>query len=433
MSSFRNINFSVFTNALWVVAEKSLSIFGLIFVTSLVAKYIGPENFGKLIFVSSIFAILQTLSMFGSENIIFQKTSLSLRVGQRIIETTALIRNYIYIILSLLLNIYLYFTVDFLTFIYSLATSIAVLFSLQDVYNIYFDAQLKSKLNVICNTIGLGLSLFLRFIIVELHLNLYWFSMPIIVLTLIPYLIRFYLYRKYKIKTKKIGKKNISKYRGYMLVAGGNLVLYSLSIVIYTKVCQLFLGWKSQHELGIYSIAITLGTSYYFVLNAIISSYMTQVYREKNIDKANNMVSLLNLIVFLISLCAFLFIYIFGKDIIQWLYGSAYKEVNEIILYMVVVCFFSGIATVADKYIIGFNGYKYLRNKNIFLVLFNIFLAFYLIDYYGIYGAVIAIFITEVLSSTVLTYFFKKGIVFKTQYKMFFLKGILLGRKDNAS
>ena len=65
----------VFSNSLWMMSEKLISIFGLIFVTSFVAKYIGPENFGKLTFVGSIFAIVQTIAMMGIENVIFQKTA----------------------------------------------------------------------------------------------------------------------------------------------------------------------------------------------------------------------------------------------------------------------------------------------------------------------------------------------------------------------
>ena len=78
----------IYTNSLWMITEKIFSIFGVIFVTAFVAKYIGPENFGKLAFSVSIFTILQTFSMYGSENIIFQKTSQNKIIGQKIIEST---------------------------------------------------------------------------------------------------------------------------------------------------------------------------------------------------------------------------------------------------------------------------------------------------------------------------------------------------------
>ena len=88
----------IFSNSLWMMSEKVISIFGLIFVTSFVAKYIGPENFGKLTFASSIFAIIQTIAMMGSENIIFQKTAKDRRLGEYIINSTKIIRDFIYVI-----------------------------------------------------------------------------------------------------------------------------------------------------------------------------------------------------------------------------------------------------------------------------------------------------------------------------------------------
>ena len=95
----------IYTNSLWMITEKIFSIFGVIFVTAFVAKYIGPENFGKLAFSVSIFTILQTFSMYGSENIIFQKTSQNKIIGQKIIESTAIIRNILYITISIIIII----------------------------------------------------------------------------------------------------------------------------------------------------------------------------------------------------------------------------------------------------------------------------------------------------------------------------------------
>lgn len=104
LSMFKN---KVFSNSVWLIIEKILSIFGLIFVTSMVAKYIGPINYGKLFFASSLFAVIQTISMFGSENLFFQKTSKSQILGERLIVASKQYRTYVYLPLSICLLIYL--------------------------------------------------------------------------------------------------------------------------------------------------------------------------------------------------------------------------------------------------------------------------------------------------------------------------------------
>ena len=92
---FTKLSNPMFSNSLWMMSEKLIAIFGLIFVTSFVAKYIGPENFGKLTFVGSIFAIVQTLSLMGTENVIFQKTAKSRKFGENIIYASRRLRLYL--------------------------------------------------------------------------------------------------------------------------------------------------------------------------------------------------------------------------------------------------------------------------------------------------------------------------------------------------
>ena len=63
----------IVSNSLWMMLEKVISIFGLIFVTSYVAKYIGPTNFGKIALATTVFTFVQTLTWFGNQEILFGK------------------------------------------------------------------------------------------------------------------------------------------------------------------------------------------------------------------------------------------------------------------------------------------------------------------------------------------------------------------------
>lgn len=403
------------------MSEKLISIFGLIFVTSFVAKYIGPENFGKLTFASSIFAIIQTVAMLGSENIIFQKTTKDRRLGEYIIDSTKILRDVIYVGLSLLTLIYIYFYADQLTFIFSIATCIAIYFAVHDVYIIYFNAILESKINAYCNILALLISLFVRYCIAKFQLAVELLSAPIIIISCIPYFVRKYLYSKKKIISHEIAIDKIKRYRKFMLGIGRKLIFYSLSVAIFTKTSQLFLGIKSQHDLGIYTVAMTLGNSFYFVLVAIISSYFTQIYTENNFEKSQRMVAKLSAII--IALCFFvmLFFFITGNYIVQWLYGTEYFSVNQILIYTVIVTLFSGLSTIAEKYLLKFNAYDYLKKKTLYLVTFNVFLTALFVYKWGLHGAIFAILITEIMSFTVFNYFYRDRIILDTQKRIFLL------------
>nr|WP_017397338.1 oligosaccharide flippase family protein [Acinetobacter junii] len=421
MKIFQKIKSKVFTNALWMMSEKLISIFGLIFVTSFVAQYIGPENFGKLTFASSIFAIIQTIAMLGSENIIFQKTAKDRKLGEYIIDSTKKIRDILYLSLSSLTLLYVYYFADHMTFVFSIATSVAIYFAVHDVYTIYFNAILQSKINAYCNILALIISLIVRYCIAKFQLAIELLSLPIVLITMIPFLIRKYVYSKIKVIDHEIAVKKFKRYRKLMLGIGRKLIFYSLSVAVFTKTSQLFLGLKSQYDLGIYTVAMTLGNSFYFVLVSIISSYFTQVYLEKDFENSQNMVAKLNVVIIAICLLVMAFFAITGSYIVNWLYGEQYAGVNDILLFTVLVTLFSGLSTIAEKYLLKFNAYDYLKKKTLYLVAFNIVLTAYCVYQWGLNGAVFAILLTEIMSFTVFNYFYQNRIILDTQKRVFLI------------
>lgn len=406
------INRTVLSNSLWMIIEKIISIFGVIFVTAFVAKYIGPENFGKLTFAASIFTIVQTISMFGLSDVIFQRTSRNRKLGEKIIYSMALVRNILFFLISLIVLVLIYFYTDKVVFIFSIASCISAFFALHDVYGIYFNAILMSKINAICNTIGLLLAFAIRYLILYFQLDMLWLSVPIITVTLIPFLMRMYFYKKMKLSNLDSYKTKTKLIRNHMLEIGKKLFLYSLSVAIFTKTSQLFLGISSQYDLGVYTVAMTLGSGFSFVVGALISSMMVQIYVEPDFELSQKKVAQLNAIAIVFCMMSLFFLLIMGEWIVLWLYGYEYLAVNEILWIMVLVCLFSSLSTIAEKYMFKFNAYNYLQKKINLLLVFNIIITFFMVNFYGLYGAVSAILITEIFTATIFNYFFKfNGIV----------------------
>ena len=87
-------------NALWMMSEKLVTLFGLFFVTSFVAKYIGPYRFGQLALAIAIFQVVQVMALMGCDNIIFKRVSQIVTSGIKLIYSTFLVRWSIYLVLS---------------------------------------------------------------------------------------------------------------------------------------------------------------------------------------------------------------------------------------------------------------------------------------------------------------------------------------------
>ncbi len=82
----------IVSNSLWMMLEKFIGIFGVIFVMSYVAKYVGPENFGKIALATTLFTFVQTLTWFGNQEILFKRVSRNKNAGLQYLSSTQNIR-----------------------------------------------------------------------------------------------------------------------------------------------------------------------------------------------------------------------------------------------------------------------------------------------------------------------------------------------------
>lgn len=117
-------------NAVWMMSEKIISIFGLIFVTSSVAKYVGPNLFGQIALSLSIFQIVQIIAQMGGGTIIFKRLSKNLNSGVLLLNATLYMRVLLYFVISIPVLVYYSYKSDYLSSIFIFATFISCFFLL---------------------------------------------------------------------------------------------------------------------------------------------------------------------------------------------------------------------------------------------------------------------------------------------------------------
>ncbi len=404
-------------NSAWMIAEKLISILGLIFVTSYVAKYVGAEVFGKIAFATSVFQITQVVAQLGSDIIIFKRISKNEKSGIRLLNATYHLRIFIYIVVSLPVLLFLYHPDDQVGFIFVFACFLSCFFSSLDVYSIYFDAKLQSKKNTIINAIGLTFSLLARWFIALLILNPILLSIPIICSGFVPYVLRRFYFKRCIIKVGDKLKHKI-KYTKYLMSAGSSLVLSTLSVAVYTRLSMICVGYFLGSALvGVYSVAITLASAWSFVWNSFITSSSPSIFNDKDDDSSLRKAARLNFFVFVICCPIIISIYLFGAWFISIFYG---KQFVGSFVPMIILCFatlLSALGTVATRFIAKYSGYAYLSKKMLMVVLIGLALNIIFINFYGLIGAAIATLLTEFISLTILNYFFKEGMILKLHKK----------------
>ena len=407
----------IVSNSLWMMLEKVISIFGLIFVTSYVAKYIGPTNFGKIALATTLFTFVQTLTWFGNQEILFKRVSKNHQSGLNYLSNTQKIRFYLFLFMSLPILFGLYIFTDLLTLIFGIATAFATYFITQDIYAVYNNAVLHSYINAIVNMVGLSIALVVRYVIVLFELEYAYLSIPIVLVTLIPYLLKRYWFNR-SLKTPIL---NQQKYRKYYFLAGGSLVISTLAISFYTQITSLMLAkLTSLKDLGIYAVAVTLGTAWSFINFAVITSVLSKIYREKSHYESYVMIAKLNLVILAVSLSVVAVLGLLGPWIIETLYGAAYQDAYKLLIILALSTMLSGLGTIAARLMVKEESYAYISKKMLFVALSALPISYAMIYVYGLIGAAYSVFIIELLSLTVFNYFYKDGLIFKIHLFPFF-------------
>ncbi|MFI4035022.1 oligosaccharide flippase family protein [Klebsiella quasipneumoniae] len=408
-------------NAAWMMSEKIVTLFGLFFVTSFVAKYIGPFRFGQLALAIAIFQVIQVIAQLGCDNIIFKRVSEKVLSGLKLIYSTFLIRGGIYFILSFFVLSFFYNKSDVINYIFLISVCLACFFTSMDVFTIYNDATLNSKFNTIANVIGLLIGLILRYVIAFFEWPIYFLAIPIVLTTLIPFLIRLV----YTPKVYVVKGKHKWRYNKYLFTTGIPLVISTVSMTLYSRINQFTLSYfDGNYELGIYSVALTLGTAWVFIGNALAISFLSKIYSEKDDLKAQDKTSGLLSFVFIILSVFPLFFYFFGKKVILLLYGEQYINSYGIIIILCISTVITAMGFISNRYIVKLSGYKYLSKKTLIVLGLSIPISTTMVYFFGVYGAAYSVLIVEFLSLTIMNYFFNHGVILKVHRGAFNLKKI---------
>ena len=311
----------------------------------------------------------------------------------------------------------LYIFTDLLTLIFGIATAFATYFITQDIYAVYNNAVLHSYINAIVNMVGLSIALAVRYVIVLFEMEYAYLSIPIVLVTLIPYLLKRYWFNR-SLKTPIL---NQQKYRKYYFLAGGSLVISTLAVSFYTQITSLMLAkLTSLKDLGIYAVAVTLGTAWSFINFAVITSVLSKIYREKDHYQSYVMVAKLNLVILAVSLSVVAVLGLLGPWIIETLYGAAYQDAYKLLIILALSTMLSGLGTIAARLMVKEESYAYISKKMLFVALSALPISYGMIYVYGLIGAAYSVFIIELLSLTIFNYFYKDGLIFKIHLFPFF-------------
>ncbi len=389
---------SITKNISWLSFDYIFKFIGLFLVGTLVARYLGPELFGKFAYAQSIILVLSILCSFGLPTILLKEFSEKDSNNELLFGSALLI--YLFFIsvsyLILLIIAFLYSGFDYDFSIMLLVFSIRFIAIPSEIWKAFFESKVQSKFFVISefySTLAL-LALQIYFVIRSYDV-IFIIGSIVLQAILSAAILSYFLFSKHNISfkfniefTNKLIRKSI-----YLLFA-------SFAVVIYMQLDRIMLSiMVDTYETGIYSAAMRIVTVTFIIPSILINSFFPMLINNKyeDIDIFYKRFSKIFEAVMLLSLAICIFIALFSEIIILTLYGSKYQGAEFLLFLLSLFVVINFYGTLRGKYLLAQDLMKYDFYVHSCALFLNFLLNLWLIPLYGAVGAVISTLMTGLL------------------------------------
>ncbi|MDN3547641.1 flippase [Mucilaginibacter aquaedulcis] len=393
---------SIVSNVSWLFSDKILRMGVGLVVGVWIARYLGPENFGKWNYGLALTGVFAAVSTLGLDSLVV-KDLVKVGSDEKIILGTSLVMRLVGSVVAVILSyLIVFFTErnDIQMQLIVFVLSLSFIFQSFDVIDLFFQSKVKSKYVVIAkNSVFLICALF-RVAGLYFKLSLIYFVAMSTVEIAFGALALLYYYSKkssYSIFSWKVSKA----YGLEKLKECWPIILSGVIIIIYMRIDQIMIKqFLNEKAVGIYSAAVRIVEVWYFVPSTITVSLFPVLIKNKE-DNNGYYKTVLKMFryLFLISFSISVIILFTSEPLITLLFGKAYIAAAFALKISIWTGVFVFWGVGAGNILVLENLNNHNLYKSLSSVFVNVGLNFVLIPKYGINGAAIATLISQAFGS----------------------------------
>lgn len=418
-------------NTLWIMGDKFLSLGVVFLITVVVARHLGPTNFGIYSYITSIVSLFAIAGHMGLAGLVTREVIKDPENRELVLGTTFILKLLGMIIgyISLLIYAGLYEGTSSTEFVLITIAGTSLILRCFDVIDYWFQSFVQAKYVSIANMSGLIISSSIKLVSVFLGLGLIAFILANIfqVVAISLTLLILYLMKS----DLSLRKWTFSWSKAKELLSQGWLVfLGSVFAILNLKIDQVMLKWyQGAEQVGIYAVAAQLSEAWYFIPTAIVASFYPKLIqlRKENILIYQLRLQQLLSILFLIAFTVAVVVSLGSEKIIDIFFGEQYSSSADILTIHIWAAIFIFMRALFSRWILIENVLIFSLFTQGFGAIINISLNYFWINQYGAIGAAYATFISYACSSFIALLFYKKTRpIFIMMCKAMFLHSILL-------
>lgn len=390
-------------NASWMMAERLLNI-GVGFVTAvLLARYLGPEQFGILAYAISMTAIFASAGHMGLAGLVVREVVKKPDMVPETLGTTFMLKLSGMAIGYALILIYTlaFEEIGSTEFWMLLIVASAIFFQTFDVVEYWFQSQVQAKYPAIAKSTSLVIAAGIKVALVLSGAGVVAFAFAHTAQFMLAALILAMLYKGTTAVSLTTWKASFAKAKE-LLSQGWIIYLGSIFAVVYMKIDQVMLKWMiGAEEVGVYAVAAQLSEAWYFLPTAIVASFFPKLIKLHEADPArfNQRFQQLFDVLFILAIFVAILVSLVAGPLIALLFGAEYQNSASILTIHIWAGVFIFMRAAFSRWILIEGALMFSLITQGLGALANIGLNLLLIPRYGGEGAAMATLISYAIAS----------------------------------
>jgi len=386
-----------FQNTGWMFAAQIFSMVISFFATIIIARRLGPGNFGQLSYALSLISIFSILATLGIDSILYRDIIKYPEKKKDYLGSALTIKLIAGFITAVLVCIFaFFFGQSDVSKILIIILSGTFIFNAFQIINFEFQAQVKSKYPSIISCIVNLIINMLEVTIILTGKGVIYLAFVTLFGSILNAIFYWYFYEK-KIEGKLFEwkfDKNIAK---NLLIDSWPLIFANGFGLIYSRIDQVLIkNMLGASQVGIYSVAVILAEVWGFIPTIIVSSLFPAIINARKTSEKMYHERLKKLALLLLALAIIVssVITLLAPFLIKLIYGPAFSGGIKILQIYVWASLGTFLGSLAYNYLLAENNKKLMVSMTFIPMAINIVLNVLWIPKYGIIGAAYATLIS---------------------------------------
>jgi PST family polysaccharide transporter len=398
-------------NSGWLLSDKIVRMVVALTVGAIVARYLGPDQFGQLSYAIAFVTLFSAFATLGLDNIVVRDLVKS--PEQKAVIMGSVFTLKLFGALAALTmaeaTIFLIRPADAMSHWLVAILAAGTIFQAFDVIDFFLQSTIQSKYTVVARVFAFVTFASIRLILVYGHADLIafaWATSGELALAAIGLIV---IARAMPTKIS-FGFGNPANMRS-LLAESWPFLLSGLTIMLYMRIDQIMLAnVKGVSEVGLYSAALRLSEIWYVIPIVIVSTVAPSLTairgqsRSQYYIRIQKLFTILTRIAYLVALPMSLL----STPLIIFAFGKQYAGAGPILSVHIWTAVFVYLGVAAGPWIIneGFGKLQFYRTS--LGAVTNVLLNLYLIPKYGGIGAAVATLVSQAVASYLSFAFFKR-------------------------